>query len=132
MTATTTTTTTNQAEQGQKRDRGYTISVMSPARKPLRQMPQPQQSQQTGKGKETPKSGLHPSFVFLHLYYSAGFGQMREKPLLVESNQMVQRAVKVLDMIQPYETHKIGVIFIGTGQCNKEVEILKNLYGSRR
>lgn len=29
---------------------------------------------------------------------------------------MVDRAVKVLDQMPPYDTHKIGVVFVGAGQ----------------
>lgn len=76
----------------QRRDRGYTISVMSPICKPrlenLRHSGSP-------RPKEGLKSGVSPSFVFLQLYYTAQFGCTNEKPLLVSSNQVVQRAVKV-------------------------------------
>lgn len=30
--------------------------------------------------------------------------------------QVVERAVKVLDQMPPYDTHKIGVVFVGAGQ----------------
>lgn len=76
----------------QRRDRGYTISVMSPICKPrlenLRHSGSP-------RPKEGLRSGVSPSFVFLQLYYTAQFGCTSEKPLLVNSNQVVQRAVKV-------------------------------------
>ena len=29
---------------------------------------------------------------------------------------MVDRAVKMLDLMYPYETHKIGVVYVGEGQ----------------
>ncbi|XP_031419847.1 tuberin-like [Clupea harengus] len=32
----------------------------------------------------------------------------------------------------PYDTHKIGVVFVGAGQVNNEVAILSNEYGSNR
>lgn len=35
-------------------------------------------------------------------------------------------------MIPPFETHKIGVLYVGPGQCNNETEILKNRFGSVR
>lgn len=72
------------------------------------------------------------SFVFLQLYHTAHFGTTTEKPLLVSQTAAVQRAVKVLDAIPPYETHKIGVIYIGIGQVSNEVEILGNQHGSLR
>lgn len=30
--------------------------------------------------------------------------------------QVIERAVKVLDQMPPYDTHKIGVVFVGAGQ----------------
>lgn len=42
------------------------------------------------------------------------------------------RAVKILDQIAPYETHRVGVLYIREGQVNSEVEILKNSFGSLR
>lgn len=51
---------------------------------------------------------------------------------MVGSSQIVQRAVKILDTIHPYETHKVGVIYVGPGQCNNETEILRNCFGSVR
>uniref|UniRef100_A0A1Y1N0Q7 Rap-GAP domain-containing protein n=1 Tax=Photinus pyralis TaxID=7054 RepID=A0A1Y1N0Q7_PHOPY len=115
--------------QGQKRDRGYTISVMSNIRKP--RLDNLRHTIST-RPKDAPKSGNIPSFVFLQLYHSAEFGSTTEKPLLVTSSQVVQRAVKVLDCIPPYETHRIGVIYVREGQCNNETEILRNPYGSVR
>ncbi|KAK4874613.1 hypothetical protein RN001_013973 [Aquatica leii] len=115
--------------QAQKRDRGYTISVMSTIRKPRLENLRHAIATRT---KETPRSGNIPSFVFLQLYHSAEFGSTTEKPLLVTSSQVVQRAVKVLDCIPPYETHRIGVIYVKEGQCNNETEILRNPYGSVR
>ncbi|TWW59571.1 Tuberin Tuberous sclerosis 2 protein -like protein [Takifugu flavidus] len=46
--------------------------------------------------------------------------------------QVIDRAVKVLDQMPPYDTHKIGVVFVGAGQVNNEVAILSNEYGSNR
>lgn len=37
-----------------------------------------------------------------------------------------------MDRIQPYETHKIGVLYVGPGQASNEVEILANQHGSDR
>jgi len=31
-------------------------------------------------------------------------------------HQAMERAVKVLDHIPPYDTHKIGVVYVGQGQ----------------
>lgn len=42
------------------------------------------------------------------------------------------KSISLLDLIPPFETHKIGVLYVGRGQCNNETEILKNRYGSTR
>lgn len=123
----------NQSDQNadnKLRNRGYTISVMSPVHKP--KLEHSKHSGHNSRLKDAPKSGINPSFVFLQLYHNAQFGSLNERPLLIDSNEIVQRALKVLDCIPPYETHKIGVIYIGNGQCNQESEILKNKYGSVR
>lgn len=114
----------------QRRGRVNTISVMSPVRKP--KLEHTRQSGQSSRTKDAPKSGINPSFVFLQLYHNAQFGSTSERPLLVDSSEIVQRALKVLDCIPPYETHKIGVIYIRNGQCNNETEILRNKFGSVR
>ncbi|KOX80745.1 Tuberin [Melipona quadrifasciata] len=112
------------------RDRGHTISVMSPVKKSrewdnIRRGNSP-------RVKETPKTSINPSFVFLQLYHTAHFGSPSEKPLLVPQTTAVQRAVTNLDRIQPYETHKIGVLYVGPGQASNEIEILANQHGSLR
>lgn len=108
-----------------RRDRGHTISVMSHIRKPKIRRPN------SPRVKEVPKSGVNPSFVFLQLYHSAIFG-MNEKPLLVGQSEVVQRSLQLLDRMPPYEIYKVGVIYVGVGQCNNKVAILKNTYGSLR
>lgn len=40
--------------------------------------------------------------------------------------------MQVLDYIPPYETHKIGVVYIGPGQASNETAILQNKFGSSR
>ncbi|XP_054271198.1 tuberin isoform X2 [Macrosteles quadrilineatus] len=110
-----------------KRDRGHTISVMSPIRKDINII-----KNRSPRTKEPPRSGVSPSFVFLQLYHSAHFGSVSERPLALSNCQMVQRAFKNLDRIPPYETHKVGVIYVGPGQANSEAEILRNQCGSLR
>lgn len=78
---------------------------MSPIRKPRPDLLRHSQNSRT---KEAPKSGISPSFIFLQLYHAAHFKNPTEKPLLIDSNDIVQRALTVLDFIPPYETHKIG------------------------
>lgn len=46
--------------------------------------------------------------------------------------QVIERAIKCLDRIPPYDTHKIGVIYVGPGQHDNEAAILSNVYGSSR
>jgi tuberous sclerosis protein 2 len=72
------------------------------------------------------------SFVFLQLYHTAHFGSTSEKPLLVPHSRAIERAIKNLDRIPPYETHKVGVIYVGPGQACNEAEILRNQFGSLR
>ena len=45
--------------------------------------------------------------------------------------QATERAIKVLDHIPPYETHKVGVVYVSKGQTT-ELQILSNTYGSSR
>ncbi|XP_014260624.1 tuberin [Cimex lectularius] len=112
------------------RDRGHTISVMSPVKKPTQWDLAPK----SPKPKNTPhhRSGVNPSFVFLQLYHSAHFGDSYEKPLLVTNSNSVQSTMKNLDWVPPYEVHKVGVLYVGPGQANSEIDILRNEYGSPR
>ena len=71
------------------------------------------------------------SFLFLQLYHTAHFGSTTEKPLLVPQLPLLQTSIMNLDRIQPYETHKIGVLYVGPGQT-LELEILGNEHGSLR
>ncbi|KAK2584988.1 hypothetical protein KPH14_008518 [Odynerus spinipes] len=113
------------------RDRGHTISVMSPVKKSRSEWDTVRRGN-SPRIKESPRTGINPSFVFLQLYHTAHFGTTTEKPLLVPQTTAVQRAVTNLDRIQPYETHKIGVLYVGPGQASNEVEILANQHGSVR
>ena len=45
--------------------------------------------------------------------------------------KVTERAMKVLDHIPPYDTHKLGVVYVGRGQ-HSESEILANTFGSSR
>ncbi|XP_025075261.1 tuberin [Pogonomyrmex barbatus] len=112
------------------RDRGHTISVMSPVKK-SREWDNMRRGN-SPRVKEPPRTGINPSFVFLQLYHAAHFGTTTEKPLLVPQTTAIQRAVTNLDRIQPYETHKIGVLYVGPGQASNEIEILANQHGSLR
>lgn len=68
----------------------------------------------------------------MQLYHTAYFGGTSEKPLLVpQSNPLLQTSITNIDRIQPYETHKIGILYVGPGQTS-ELDILANEYGSLR
>jgi tuberous sclerosis protein 2 len=117
-------TLSNEPTLAEKRDRLHTISVMSTStRKPTPPKKVP---------KEILKSGLNPSFIFLQLYHTACFGSTSEVPLIVHPSTVIERAISILDRMYPYEVHKIGVLYIGEGQTEKEVEILKNTGGCVR
>ncbi|RZF45475.1 hypothetical protein LSTR_LSTR009346 [Laodelphax striatellus] len=119
-----------------RRDRGYTISVMSPVRKPRSDWDPAAAAAKVRpsaqRPKEQPRSGVSPCFVFLQLYHNAFFGHSFDRPICLPSTNLVQRAVKNLDWINPYEIHKIGVVYVGPGQASNETEILGNKFGSCR
>ncbi|XP_067296889.1 tuberin isoform X1 [Pseudorasbora parva] len=114
------------------RPRGHTISVSAPSSRRERKMERDSYHNRGGPSNAEKNSGLSPSFVFLQLYHSPFFGNEANKPLLLPKSQLIDRAVKVLDQMPPYDTHKIGVVFVGAGQANNEVSILSNEYGSNR
>uniref|UniRef100_A0A8C2KUM6 Tuberin n=1 Tax=Cyprinus carpio TaxID=7962 RepID=A0A8C2KUM6_CYPCA len=114
------------------RPRGHTISVSAPSSRRERKMDRDSYHNRGGASNTEKSSGLSPSFVFLQLYHSPFFGSEANKPLLLPKSQLIDRAVKVLDQMPPYDTHKIGVVFVGAGQANNEVSILSNEYGSNR
>ena len=59
--------------------------------------------------------GMNPSFLFLQLYHQHIFG--KEHPLpLPSNNEHFERTIRQFDFIHPYETHKIGVLYVGPGQ----------------
>ncbi len=37
--------------------------------------------------------------------------------------QAVERGIKMLDLMYPYETHKLGVVYVGPGQVSQLVAI---------
>ncbi|XP_061686643.1 tuberin isoform X1 [Syngnathoides biaculeatus] len=117
---------------GGHRPRGHTISVSAPSSRRERRTERDSYHSRPGPSNADKMSGLSPSFVFLQLYHSPFFGNEANKPLLLPKTQVIDRAVKVLDQMPPYDTHKIGVIFVGASQVNNEVAILSNEYGSNR
>uniref|UniRef100_A0A8C7N836 Tuberin n=1 Tax=Oncorhynchus kisutch TaxID=8019 RepID=A0A8C7N836_ONCKI len=117
---------------GGHRPRGHTISVSAPSSRRERIGGDAYHTTRPGPTNTEKTSGLSPSFVFLQLYHSPFFGNEANKPLLLPKSQLIDRAVKVLDQMPPYDTHKIGVVFVGAGQVFNEVSILSNEYGSNR
>ncbi|XP_077979844.1 tuberin-like [Glandiceps talaboti] len=115
------------------RVRGYTVSVMSPATDQQRVSAQREmRKKRSSTVKEVYRGGISPGFVFLQMYHSSFFGTGEERPQLLPDGQIISRAVNVLDRIPPYETHKIGVVYVGPGQVNNQAAILSNVYGSAR
>ncbi|XP_028417409.1 tuberin-like [Dendronephthya gigantea] len=79
----------------------------------------------------TTYDAMSPNFIFLQFYQSSWFGD-ENVPLPLPEEEFCYRAVKNLDRIPPFDTHKIGVIYVGRDQENDEVSILRNQYGSSR
>jgi Tuberin/Rap/ran-GAP len=73
-------------------------------------------------------SGISPSFVFVQLFSSGKFNSSETLP--VTENHM--STLRMLDLIPPFEIHKIGVLYVAQGQANNETEILRNRHGSLR
>ncbi|KAM8961640.1 tuberin isoform 2-T2 [Pelodytes ibericus] len=113
------------------RPRGHTISDSEPSRRGRRlNMDAFKNSTKSSKAEKVP--GIDPSFVFLQLYHSPFFGDESNKPILVPNTQTFDRTMKVLDQIPSYDTHKIGVLYVGEGQIGNETAILSNQHGSFR
>ncbi|CAE1153983.1 TSC2 [Acanthosepion pharaonis] len=114
------------------RPRGQTISIPSPHHT-FNKLKKAQEQASAEKPKEEEvKGGIDPSFVFLQLYGGLLSLTPPDIPLLLPHNQETQRSLELLDYIPSYETHKIGVLYVGENQCNSEVEILSNQHGSER
>ncbi|KAM3917112.1 tuberin isoform 2-T2 [Leptodactylus fuscus] len=113
------------------RPRGHTISDSEPSRRGRRiNVDAFKNSTKATKAEKFP--GIDPSFVFLQLYHSPFFGDESNKPILVPNTQTFERTMKLLDQIPCYDTHKIGVLYVGEGQVNDELAILSNEHGSYR
>ncbi|XP_035825381.1 tuberin isoform X2 [Aplysia californica] len=117
-------------ELRQLKRRGHTISVMSPAGQ-VRHSDDYDGRLQSG-GPKDAKGGLSPSYVFLQLYQCHPMVQNQEVPLRVPDNDKFRRTIDMLDHIYPYETHKIGVLYMGKGQPSDERTLLGNEFGSPR
>ena len=123
------------------RERVHTISVMSPvsANRRLSREVEPSYS--------FPKSsGLCPRYVFLQFFYNPIITDRclevktdrdlqihdKTKPIILPRNEAIDRSLKNLDRITPYETHKIGVLYVGPDQSKDKTAIWSNPYGSSR
>lgn len=73
-------------------------------------------------------SGINPSFVFVQLFSNGKINS----PEIFPVAEKHQTSLNLLDLIPPYEIHKIGVLYVGPGQANNESEILRNRHGSLR
>ena len=71
-------------------------------------------------------AAISPQFLFLQLYQAAGIPtNYTEKPLLLPNTKSIESSLRVLDRIFCYETHKVGVLYVGPGQHNDEKAILR-------
>lgn len=74
-------------------------------------------------------SGISPSFVFVQLFSG---GKISNSDIVPLSDKYLGTLNNVIDLIQPYETHQVGVLYVGPGQAKNEAEILRNRFGSMR
>ncbi|KAK2706177.1 tuberin-like [Artemia franciscana] len=89
----------------------------------------------TKEAKEAVKSGFNTNFLFLQLYYLRAIetGEDVDPPILIGPDRSdIELSIRNLDKTSCYETHKIGVIYVGSSQAKDETEILSNKYGSAR
>lgn len=142
------------------RDRGHTISVMTPVQKSSSSSSalgggsgyhfhsQIHESSSISASNMSLSSrqpfspaGLSPQFVFLQLYYNSMFkdrichpnsSSSSEKPIQLDRNEALKLSLNIFDRITPYETHKIGILYVGPGQTNNRADILANQIGSYR
>lgn len=84
----------------------------------------------------TKSAGLSASFFFLRLFYNPSFSHSSsyesESPILLPAgSDNAIRSIRLLDLLTPFETHKIGVLYVAPGQRGKD-QILRNEHGSVR
>ncbi|KAF8472461.1 hypothetical protein BDZ91DRAFT_652468 [Kalaharituber pfeilii] len=83
----------------------------------------------SGLDKPQPQASVMPSHVILQLLGSVGGTSEANRPMLLPDDQRTQMALEVFDRIPVVDFHKIGVVYVGAGQC-REQEILQNVMGS--
>lgn len=118
----------NSYDQNNQRGRANTISVMRGVNKNTPISFLPNGGGQTTKSANS-KLGISPSFLLLQLYHTGQISVI-ENPIKISSDNT--NSIKILDLIPPLDIHKIGVLYVGPGQSNNEVEILRNRHGSTR
>lgn len=111
------------------RGRSKTISVVREVNNGKTRATNNFRSFNTNKPQINTKLCMHPSFIFMQLYHT-GPQHIGDVPIKVPVEQM--GAVNLLDLAPPFETHKIGVLYVGHNQCNNVIEILRNSHGSTR
>uniref|UniRef100_A0A8C5QM62 TSC complex subunit 2 n=1 Tax=Leptobrachium leishanense TaxID=445787 RepID=A0A8C5QM62_9ANUR len=120
-----------QTSSSSYRPRGHTISDSEPSRRRRRiNVDAFKNRTKTAKAEKVP--GIDPSFVFLQFYHSPFFGDETNKPILVPNTETFERTMLLLDTIPSYDTHKIGILYVGEGQIGDETAILSNEHGSYR
>lgn len=75
-----------------------------------------------------PQATVMPSHIILKLFAGVG-GICESRPILLPDDQRTQLALDVFDRIPVVDFHKIGIVYVGAGQCT-EPEILQNVMGS--
>jgi hypothetical protein len=77
-------------------------------------------------------SKLLPNFLFLQFFHQGTFGGQHETPILLPKDSLFEKSLNLFDLITPYETHRIGVVYVGKGQAKDRVAVFRNEFGSDR
>ncbi|KAK6511499.1 Tuberous sclerosis 2-like protein [Arthrobotrys musiformis] len=75
----------------------------------------------------TRQPAVLPSHVLMQL--TTDVSSEMSRPVLLPEDDQTQRAINVFDRIPVVDFHKIGVVYVGSGQT-EETEILSNVMGS--
>ncbi|KAH8270153.1 hypothetical protein KR018_004871, partial [Drosophila ironensis] len=113
------------------RGRSKTISVVREVNNGSSRLPPASSFRnfEVAKRSSNAKLCMSPAFMFVQLYCTGQLG-VTDVPIKVGPENA--SSVTLIDLVPPFETHKIGVLYVGEGQCNNEVEILRNSHGSAR
>ncbi|KAJ3257616.1 Tuberous sclerosis 2-like protein [Boothiomyces macroporosus] len=88
-----------------------------------------QESDTIGLDVESFRNFMDPAFLILQFQPYPSLESHSEQPILLPNDDATQRAISVLDRTPSIDLHKIGIVFVDSGQTN-EVEILANQRGS--